>query len=231
MIEAPTIELHEPVDLKPIDAAIESAGNFDWVCFTSANGVTAARQRLLAIGKDARLFGNAKIAAIGDATAEAIERELCLKVDLSPKTFVAEALADKLAARNAIAGQRFLLLRADIARPLLRDRLISGGAAEVKDVPLYETHRASELPAHLLESLDAGRINWITFTSSSTARNFVDLLGPDYRQKLARVKLASIGPITTQTLHEAGLEPAVQATKFDIEGLIAAIIAEREKQP
>jgi uroporphyrinogen III methyltransferase / synthase len=231
VIEAPTIELHDPADLKPIDAAIKSAGNYDWICFTSANGVTAARQRLLALKQDARIFAKAKIAAIGEATAHAIERELCLKVDLCPKTYVAEALADELAERNEIAGRRFLLLRADIARPLLRERLIAGNAAEVNDIPLYETRPATELPAGLPEALDAGQINWITFTSSSTAKNFIQLLGPDYRQKLDRVKLASIGPITTQTLQEAGLEPTVQATKFDINGLIAAIISDQEKQP
>ena len=231
VIEAPTIELQEPADLKPVDAAIESAGSFDWVCFTSANGVAAARRRLLALGRDARIFAKAKIAAIGDATAKAIERELCLRVDLCPKTFVAEALADELAERNAIAGRRFLLLRADIARPLLRERLVQGGAAEVLDVPLYETRSAKELPAGLLEALEGGGINWITFTSSSTVRNFVDLLGADYRRKLGRAKLASIGPVTTRTLREAGLEPAAEARKFDIDGLVAAIVAEREKSP
>ncbi len=231
VIEAPTIELHEPANLNLIDAAIKSAGNYDWICFTSANGVAATRKRLLALDQDARLFGSAKIAAIGQATAQAIERDLCLKVDLCPKTFVAEALADELDRQNAIAGKRFLLLRADIARPLLRERLERAGAAEVKDVPLYETRRAAELPAILLESLAAGKINWITFTSSSTAKNFVDLLGQDYRQKLAQIKLASIGPITTQTLRELNLEPTIQAAQFDIPGLISAIIAHQEKSP
>jgi uroporphyrinogen III methyltransferase/synthase len=231
VIEAPTIELHEPADLAPIDAAIKSAGNYDWICFTSASGVTATRKRLFALGHDARLFGQAKIAAIGQATAQAIARDLCLKVDLCSKTFVAEALADELAQRNAIASQRFLLLRADIARPLLRERLQQAGAAEVKDVPLYETRRAAELPATLIESLVTGRINWITFTSSSTAKNFADLLGPDHRQKLAHIKLASIGPITTQTLRDLNLEPTIQGTKFDIDGLISAIVAHQEKSP
>lgn len=231
VIEAPMIELHEPADLKNVDAALASAGQFDWVCFTSANGVAAARRRMLQIGQDARVFAKAKIAAIGAATAQAVERELCLKVELCPKAFVAEALADELIERNEVAGRRFLLLRADIARPLLRQRLEGGGAAEVKDVPLYETRPATQLPAGLQEALETGGINWITFTSSSTARNFIELLGPHYRPKLANVKLASIGPITTQTLQEAGLEPAVQATNFDIEGLIDAIVSGREKSP
>ncbi len=229
VIEAPTIELHEPADLTDVDAALASAGQFDWVCFTSANGVAAAKRRMIQIGQDARTFGKAKIAAIGAATAQAIERELCLKVDLCPETFVAEALADEWVGRNEVAGRRFLLLRADIARPLLGQRLESGGAAEVKDVALYETRPAKQLPAGLHDALETGGINWITFTSSSTARNFIELLGADYRPKLANVKLASIGPITTQTLRDAGLEPAVQARSFDIDGLIDAMVAGREK--
>ena len=223
VIEAPTIELHEPEDLSEVDAALKRAGDFDWVCFTSANGVTAARKRLAELGMDARAFGKAKLAAIGSATAEAIERELCLKVDLCPASFVAEALAAEFLERNEVAGRRFLLLRADIARPLLRERLMENGAAEVTDVALYETRPAKELPAGLLEALDAGRVNWITFSSSSTVKNFLSLLGSDYRHRMSRAKLASIGPITTASLREAGLSPAAEARTFNIDGLIDAI--------
>jgi len=223
VIEAPTIELHEPTDLTAVDAALKTAGNFDWVCFTSVNGVAATRKRLAELGQDARVFGHAKLAAIGSATAQAIERDLCLKVDLCPKSFVAEALADELRERKEIAGRRFLLLRADIARPLLRERLTADGAAEVADIALYETRPVKQLPAGLLEALDAGRIDWITFSSSSTARNFVDLLGMDYRAWLSRTKLASIGPITTSTLREMGLTPTAEAGTFNIDGLVATI--------
>jgi len=163
------------------------------------------------------------LAAIGDGTRSAVERELCLKVDLCPRSFVAEALADELIDRSEVAGRRFLLLRADIARPLLRDRLIQAGAAEVKDVAIYETHPARELPAGLADAILAGNIHWITFSSSSTVRNFLSLLGPANRGPLARVKLASIGPITTAALREAGLEPAVEAGVFNIDGLVRAI--------
>ena len=172
---------------------------------------------------DARAFGKAKLAAIGSATAEAIERELCLKVDLCPASFVAEALAAEFLERNEVAGRRFLLLRADIARPLLRERLMENGAAEVSDVALYETRPAKELPAGLIEALDAGRVNWITFSSSSTVKNFLSLLGSDYRHRMSRAKLASIGPITTASLREAGLSPAAEAQTFNIDGLIDAI--------
>jgi uroporphyrinogen III methyltransferase/synthase len=224
VIEAPTIELHEPTDWRDIDSALKDAGKFDCVCFTSVNGVAAARRRLREMGLDARVFGKAKLAAIGQATAQAIERDLCLKVDLCPKTFVAEALADELIDRNEVAGRRFLLLRADIARPLLQQRLITAGAAEVRDVAIYETRTATEFPPGLIDSLLAGKVNWITFSSSSTVRNFVNLLGEANRPTLARIKLASIGPITTSALREAGLTPAAEAKTFNIDGLIQAIV-------
>src|SRR5206468_12745217 len=137
--------------------------------------------RLLELGLDARAFGGAKVAAIGDAAAAAVGRELCLAVDLGPGSFVAEALADALAAKGQVSGRKFLLLRADIARPVLREQLEAGGAAEVRDVPVYETKRAAALPGPLVDALSAGEVTWVTFTSSSTAKNFADLLGPDFR--------------------------------------------------
>ncbi|HMB96748.1 MAG TPA: uroporphyrinogen-III C-methyltransferase, partial [Tepidisphaeraceae bacterium] len=134
VIEAPTIELIEPNDWKEVDDALNRAASYDWIIFTSVNGVRAVRDRLRFRGNDSRIFGRAKIAAIGDATAAAIRDDLCLHVDLCPQNFVAEALADELASRNEIAGKRFLLLRADIARPILADRLRLSAAAQVNDV-------------------------------------------------------------------------------------------------
>jgi uroporphyrinogen III methyltransferase/synthase len=223
VIEAPTIELVEPSDWAPIDQAMTRSGEYDWVIFTSANGVRFTRERLRAIDRDVRVFGSAKIAAIGDATADAIRDQLSLHVDLCPESFVAEALADALATRGQIAGKRFLLLRADIARPLLRERLEKGGAKEVQDVAIYHTATAKSLPPGLIEALEQHQVNWITFTSSSTVKNFTQLLGGDYAAKLKGVKLASIGPITTHTLHELGLKPEVQADTFNVEGLVEAI--------
>jgi len=185
--------------------------------------VRFARQRLCELGHDVRLFGQAKLAAIGDATAAAIERELSLNVDLCPRSFVAEALAEALLSRGEVAGKRFLLLRADIARPVLREKLLEGGAAEVRDVPIYETRPAAALPPGVVEAIDNGQVNWITFTSSSTARNFIQLLGPDYPQRLKNIRIASIGPITTATLKELGLEPTVGAETFNLNGLVTSI--------
>jgi uroporphyrinogen III methyltransferase/synthase len=224
VLEAPTIELREPEDRTAIDAALRQLADFDWVCFTSVNGVAAARKRLTEIGLDARAFGAAKLAAIGSATAAAIERELCLRVDLRPASFVAEAMADELLARKEIAGRRFQLLRADIARPLLRQRLIKNGAAKVSDIAMYETHPTRALPAGLADAIDAGTISWITFSSSSTVKNFLGLLGPQFKTRLAHTKLASIGPITTSTLRDHGLSPDAEATTFNIDGLVDAIV-------
>ncbi len=225
VIEAPTIELSPPGEWSAVDESLERITEYDWVIFTSANGVRFAKSRLLETGQDARNFAGVRIAAIGEATADAIAKELCLRVDLCPETFVAEALADALAAGNEIQGRRFLLLRADIARAILRERLQQGGAAVVDDVSVYETRPASSLPEGLEEALAAGQVNWITFTSSSTARNLTALLGPNYRERLANVKLASIGPITTRTLTDLGLEPHAQAERFTIDGVVDAILA------
>jgi uroporphyrinogen III methyltransferase / synthase len=223
-IEAPTIELLPPANLGEIRANLNRAHEFDWVCFTSANGVAVTRQMLKQMGNDARAFGAARIAAIGDATRGAIERDLCLKVEVCPEQFVAEALADELISRKEVAGRRFMLLRADIARPLLRERLLAGGAAEVVDVPVYETVSVPSLPADLLEALKGRLVQWITFTSSSTARNFFELLGSGAAEAMADVKIASIGPITSKTIRECIFEPTVEARTFTIAGLVEAIL-------
>jgi uroporphyrinogen III methyltransferase/synthase len=225
VIEAPTIELHRPDEFSATNQALEQIGNYDWVVFTSANGVSFTRQRLLEMGSDARALAGVKVAAIGDATSRAVRDLLCVRVDLCPESFVAEALADAFVAAGQVKGSKFLLLRADIARPLLRQRLEQDGAAEVRDVAVYETRPAAELPRDLLDALDAGEVTWATFTSSSTASHFAGLLGPGYRDRMKGVNIASIGPITTATLKELGLEPTMQAETFNIEGLVQAILA------
>lgn len=225
VIEAPTIELAAPDEWSGIDEELLSAGQYDWIIFTSQNGVRFTRDRLLEIGQDIRSFGGARIAAIGDATAQAVRDELCLKVDLCPPVFVAEALADALAQANEVRGRKFLLLRADIARPILRERLERDGAAMVRDVPIYQTQRAAALPQHLLDALESRQVNWVTFTSSSTAKNFAALLGDNYQEKMQGVRIASIGPITTATIKELGLAPDVEAKTFNIDGLLDALLA------
>lgn len=225
VIEAPTIEIAPPADATALDTALARLHDYDWIVFTSVNGVIETKRKLLQFGLDARVFGKAKLAAIGDATAETIRQQLCLTVSLCPESFVAEALADALIERGEVTGRKYLLLRADIARPILRERLDQAGAAQVHDVAVYESRAAKSLPPHLVEALANGQVNWVTFTSSSTARNFTALLGGDYKLKLAGVKLASIGPITTATMKELGLVPTVQADSFNIDGIVGSIVA------
>lgn len=224
VIEAPTIELSAPEDWSEVDDALRRSGQYDWIIFSSVNGVAFVRQRLRELNLDARVFGRSRIVAIGQSTAAAVQEQLCLRVDLCPKRFISDALADELAQANLITGRRFLLLRPDIASPTLRERLKQSGAAEVRDVAIYRTRPVKSLPSALIEALVAGDVNWVTFTSSSTARNFIALLGSDYLKLLANVKLASIGPVTTQTLDELGLKATVQAETYDISGLVQAMV-------
>jgi uroporphyrinogen III methyltransferase/synthase len=185
--------------------------------------VVHTKERLAEIGLDSRAFGGAKIAAVGEATAQAIGKELNLKVDLCPSAFVAEALGEELIARGEVAGKKFLLLRADIARAVLREQLQKAGASEVTDVAVYESKSISSLPPAVLEAMKEGQVNWVTFTSSSTAKNFVKLLGRNYLERLKGVGIASIGPITTETLKELSIPPTAVASEANLDGLVEAI--------
>jgi len=191
--------------------------------FTSASGVAAARARMKAIGIDSRSLAGVKIAVVGDATADAVRKELAIEPDFIPQRFTAEALADELIAAGEVKDRRFVLLRADIARPILVEKLESAGAASVEDVTVYETRPASALPEELVAALSEKRVNWITFTSSSTAKNLCALLGDNYAEQLKDVKLASIGPVTTTALKELGLTPTVEAAQADTSSLVAAL--------
>lgn len=226
VLEAPTLEIAPPSTerLAAADRAIQSIGDFQWLVLTSINGVEALAQRVEQMGLDARHFHGVKVAAIGEPTAEALRRSLGLRADLVPTRFVAESLAAELIARHAVAGQRFLLLRADIARPAL-PRLLSQAGASVEEHTLYETRPAASLPDHVVNALRERSLDWITFTSSSTATNLVELLGPDASllRDAKRPRLASIGPITSATLRELGLPVDVEAARSDIPGLVTAI--------
>lgn len=223
VLEAPTISMEPMLDevRAKVDAALRSLADYDWLVLTSANGVEAMAQRIVALGLDGRAFAQVKIAVVGDATAAALQSQLGLRADLVPAKFVAEELAAALTDSDA-KGKRFLLLRADIARQALPQLLIAAGGS-VDDLPIYRTLPAEQLPAEVLNNLQQGNIDWITFTSSSTVRNLLTLLGDD-RGLLQKVKIASIGPITTTTLREAGLAPTVEAKPSNIDGLVAAMM-------
>jgi len=227
VLEAPTIEIAPAADTAAVNAAIDElrTGAFDWLVFTSANGVSTAREALWQRGLDARALAGLRIAVIGRATAEALRQMLSIEADLASFDATAEGLADELARRGAVTGRRFLLLRADIGRPVLVERLQAGGAARVADVAIYQTRPATALPPAVVEAIRNRQVNWITFTSSSTVRNFMSLLGDDDITVLQGVRLASIGPVTSRTLRDLGLEPAIQSPAADVLALAEAIAA------
>ena len=225
VLEAPTIELRPVSDAEAakVDQCITGLAGYDWLVLTSPGGVAALADRLEALRLDARALALVKIAAIGEATDAALRERLGVRADLMPTRSVAESLAGELLAQQGVAGKRFLLLRADIARPAL-PRLLAEAGAVVDDVPLYHTARPEALPDDVLAALRDGGVDWVTFTSSSTATNLVEMLGAD-RPLLDRVRVASIGPMTSQTLRDLGLPPHVEAADAGIAALVEALAA------
>jgi uroporphyrinogen III methyltransferase / synthase len=220
VLSQPAIVVGEPDDWQPLDEAIARLGDFDWIVFSSVNGVSYFFKRLLESGRDARHLGRARLAAIGPTTAQGLER-YHLRADLVPDEFRAEALADALAA-NA-AGRRFLLIRASRGREVLAERLSAAGAA-VEQVVAYSSRDVDEPDASLAARLAAGEIDWITVSSSSIARSLANLFG----ENLRLAKLASISPVTSATLRELSFEPAAEATTFTAAGLVDAILRQQQ---
>ena len=221
VIEAPTIEL-VPGEPEPIDEALRNLAAYSWLIVTSVNGVEALVREMRRRSLDGRSLGHLRIGAIGTSTAEALGRYL-LKADVVPEAFVAEALVEALKTADNFAGKRVLLFRADIARPALTHALQQLGAA-CDDVSAYKIQKPESLPEGLKEALAAGRVDWITFTSSSTFNNLRELLGGNGETCLRKVKIASIGPVTSETIRNAGLEPTVEAKPYTIEALVEAIV-------
>jgi uroporphyrinogen III methyltransferase/synthase len=205
--------------------AIAAVKQKAWVIFTSVNGVEALEARMRALGLDARIFAGTRLAVIGEPTAEALRR-LGLEPDLIPEAFVGEALADALLERlgESVTESSFYLLRADLARPHLREAL-QGAGGEVHEVTAYHTRPVKEVSEDALAELEAG-VDAITFASSSTVTNFLSLLGdrlPEWLAREDRMKLVSIGPVTSETLRAAGLPVDAEAEVHSIPGLIAAL--------
>ena len=216
-VELPAIEIRPPGDWGPLDAAIARLETYDWLIFTSQNGVARFVERLDRSDKDWRAL-RARIAAIGPATAQAL-RDLYLKVDLLPEKYVAEAVLEALGGQE-LTGRRILIPRAAEARDVLPRELRARGA-EVDVTPAYQTTAPEDLPARAHDAF-ADPPDWITFTSSSTVKNLVGAVGAE---KLARSRIASIGPITSGTARDYGLPVAVEANDYTVEGLLAALEA------
>lgn len=219
-IEAPAIKIVPPESWAALDAAVRRLAAYDWLIFTSVNGVDHFFARLETAGLDTRALGGRKVAAIGVATAERL-RGRGILADLVPAEFRAEGVVAALEGLVA-PGMKVLIPRAAVARDLLPDKLRAMGAT-VDVVAAYRTVSGGSDGRELAGALAAGGIDLVTFTSSSTVTNLLDLLGPDGPALVAKARVACIGPVTAATCLEKGVRPDVVAEEFTIAGLMAAI--------
>ncbi len=219
-VVCPTIRIVPPPDWAPLDRALAQLGSYDWVIFTSVNGVRFVGERLAALGSSAAALAGCRLAAIGPATRQAL-LDQGLSVALMPGKYVAEAILDEI---GDVAGQRILLPRADIARKALAEGLQARGA-QVDEAAAYSTVAAAE-------DLPAGPVDVATFTSPSTVRNFLGLLdaaGQAAGAYLTGARVACIGPITARAALEAGLPVDIEASEHTVDGLVRALVSYREQ--
>jgi uroporphyrinogen III methyltransferase/synthase len=217
VIEFPTIEIVPAEDYRPLDAALERLASYDWILFTSANGVRFFRERAEARGVKLDRFAG-RICAIGPATRQAVEA-LGWRVDKVPDQYVAESLVAAFQGED-LAGRRILLPRAAVARDVLPAELGRLGAV-VDVVEAYRTAVPKDIAARTREVFFGPRPpDWITFTSSSTVNNFVQFAGA---AALEGVRIASIGPVTSAAIRRFGLAVAVEANPYTTDGLVEAI--------
>ncbi len=219
--EVPAIAIEAPDSYEPLDNAIAGLAEYQWLIFTSVNGVDAFFGRLQAAGKDARALYGTKVVAIGAETAVRLERQ-GITPDVVPFEFRAEGIWEALAPQVA-PGQKVLLPRAAVARDFLPNKLREAGL-HVDVVSAYQTVIDTSCGEELNAALAVGAVDMVTFTSSSTVTNFLSLLGND-AESLQGVKLACIGPVTAETCYQYGLEPDIIADEFTIPGLVEAITA------
>jgi uroporphyrinogen-III synthase len=229
VVEIPFIAIHKPGSYRPLDMALRRLASYDWLILTSVNGVEALFERLARKQIESSALAHLKVAAIGPATRKAIEKR-GLPVTATPKEYVAEAVVSTL--RRRVHNQRVLLVRAKVARDVIPRELHKAGA-QVDVVEAYETvvPQSSAIRLHSLLANPKRKPHAITFTSSSTVKNFIELLGlRGARAALKKpaphrgIHSASIGPVTSATLREFGLPVDIEASEYTIPGLIRAIV-------
>lgn len=219
VLEAPAISMADPADnYAALDKAIDHVADYHWLIFTSANGVGRFFARLFKAGKDARALGYTKIAAIGSATAEKL-KQYGLVADVIPQEYRAEGVVEALKGKLP-PHAKILIPRAEEAREVLPDTLREMGA-EVEVAPAYRTVCGQVDGEALAAELKEGRIDMVTFTSSSTVKNLVNIIGS--AEVLKGVKTACIGPVTADTAKSLGIEPDIIAKEYTIDGLVEAI--------
>jgi uroporphyrinogen-III synthase len=221
VLDIPFIEIRNPRSFRPLDSALNDIFAYDWLILTSVNGVDAMWDRMKKLGITKRSLQHLQVAAIGPATSKAIA-EHGLKVNVVPEQYVAESVVHSL--RRQVAGKRILLVRAKVARDVIPQEMRKAGA-RVDVVEAYETVVPKSSRARLRSVMKAPRRRpqVITFTSSSSVRNFFALLGN--KPNLDGIKLASIGPVTSATLRELGFCAHIEAAEYTIPGLVRSIVA------
>lgn len=211
----PAIQISDPPDWAPVDQALQRLPSFDWLVFSSTNGVRYLLNRLLSTGADVKQLARLRLAAIGPGTADALAA-YDLRVNLVPEKYRAESLAAALAPEAH--GKRFLLARASRGREILAEQLVAAGG-HVEQVVVYTSTDVQVADDQILAALTAGNIDWVCVTSSAIANSLHAMFG----QKLKNSRLASISPVTSATLRKLGYEPFTEATEFTMPGLVAAI--------
>jgi uroporphyrinogen III methyltransferase/synthase len=224
-MEFPTIKVVPPEDWGPLDGAIEALPSYQWLLFTSVNGVKFFLQRLEVSAKDVRDLKGLKLGAIGPKTAETLQR-MGIRPDLMPDEYRAEAVVECFKEWD-IKGARILLPRAEKARLILPEELAKQGAV-VDVVAAYRTVKPANDTGRLVEMLSGGAVHMVTFTSSSTVTNFIEMFGNKEDRLwewMADVSVACIGPITAKTAQEQGFTVDLVPPKYTIESLTDGIVA------
>ena len=222
-IEIPTIQIVSPEDTAPLKKSIKNIKDYDWLVFTSVNGVKFFFDTLFDMGRDVRVLGHLKFACIGPVTKERLKNYGIIS-DILPKTYRAESVIEAFSTVE-IKDKKVLLPRAKQARTILPEELTKMGA-KVDDVTAYETRLNADGKENLISLLENNEIDAITFTSSSTVSNFMSLLESKNAKKLLKnVVTASIGPITSDTARSLDIEPDIEAKEYTIQGLVNSLLA------
>ncbi len=223
VVPCPTIAIVPPSSWETFDQAVQQAAQMDWVIFTSVNGIDHCMQRLQALGRDARVFGSVRIACVGASTARHLET-YALSADVIPQKFQSEGLVEALAVYD-LSEKHVWLPQAEVTRGVLSQDLSALGA-HVHSTPVYRNVLPSVDMALIVEQLENRQLDWITFTSSSTVKNFFTLL-PEAGKAALRAhppQIACIGPITAETAQQHGLSVAQIPEQQDIEGLVSTLL-------
>ncbi len=218
----PTIKIIKPEDTAPLDNAIKNLKDYHWIIFTSVNGVESFFENLFQSGQDSRNLSNNKICVIGPATAERLN-SFGLKADMQPDEFIAEAIVE-IFQKMDISGMKILLPRADIARADLCSGLEKCGA-QVDEVIAYQTCMDDDQDEKVIEEIRSGCFDLITFTSSSTVKNFIQLIGrKDLKQVFSSSIIASFGTITKKIAGSDDVKVHIQPEKYTIFDLVQSIV-------